>query len=588
MGLVIGIGGIHIGTSGGGASPVKRFDAEAEYIKRKAGGTDNIGTGKAKIPTLKGKSVVWNQLVQNGNFADGTTGWGTRSGYTMTVNEGVCTITGRYIYIRQNIGKLEGHKFLLRAYVKASADGDIYSAGYTTSGGNIPGSYMTLTANQWAKYSFISTSALEIFAICKNGSSSEDELSFKNINIFDLTQMFGAGNEPTTVAEFEALYPLPYYDYNPGEIVNNAAEAIETVGFNQLKLTGRTEYSGPNTTPNSTFDFLTEDMLFKGFAANGYLIPDNVASYSVTERSLTVKSGTAGSASAYGVGLPFKVLPNTSYYIKYTSSGGSAGCLRTYVDGAGKIISNHSTSSGTSFTTPQDAAWIIVVFRPGAVNTQSTWSDICINLSDASKNGTYEAYEKHTLQLGLDAFDVKDSEDNIITVNGLKSAGSAFDEIDLARGKYIKRVGAVDMGTLSWSVISGGTNNERARSMDINSLVANVSNVPSVCSKYTRNSVGNVYLHSEDKIFALKKGDEYLIVYDSELIGKTGEQIKSALSGQLLYYELAKPEEYDLVTPIGNSYKVISGGTEERLPRDTASSVMAPIKYSVKYVQPKD
>lgn len=43
--------------------------------------------------------------------------------------------------------------------------------------------------------------------------SKETHLYIKDIQIFDLTQMFGEGNEPTTIEEFKALYPNEYYDY---------------------------------------------------------------------------------------------------------------------------------------------------------------------------------------------------------------------------------------------------------------------------------------------------------------------------------------------------------------------------------------
>ena len=32
---------------------------------------------------------------------------------------------------------------------------------------------------------------------------------------FDLTEMYGAGHEPTTVAQFKADFPNELYDYNP-------------------------------------------------------------------------------------------------------------------------------------------------------------------------------------------------------------------------------------------------------------------------------------------------------------------------------------------------------------------------------------
>ena len=40
------------------------------------------------------------------------------------------------------------------------------------------------------------------------------------LQLFDLTAMFGAGNEPTSVEEFEAMFPADYYPYNAGEIVS--------------------------------------------------------------------------------------------------------------------------------------------------------------------------------------------------------------------------------------------------------------------------------------------------------------------------------------------------------------------------------
>lgn len=40
------------------------------------------------------------------------------------------------------------------------------------------------------------------------------------MNIFDITQMFGAGNEPSTPKEFEAMFPADYYPYNAGELMS--------------------------------------------------------------------------------------------------------------------------------------------------------------------------------------------------------------------------------------------------------------------------------------------------------------------------------------------------------------------------------
>ncbi len=48
--------------------------------------------------------------------------------------------------------------------------------------------------------------------------------TYSNVSVrpefFNLTKMFGSGNEPNTVEEFEKIFPADYYPYNAGEIVS--------------------------------------------------------------------------------------------------------------------------------------------------------------------------------------------------------------------------------------------------------------------------------------------------------------------------------------------------------------------------------
>lgn len=46
------------------------------------------------------------------------------------------------------------------------------------------------------------------------------------IQIFDLTLMFGSGNEPASVEEFEKMFPADYYPYCAGEIVSASTEEV--------------------------------------------------------------------------------------------------------------------------------------------------------------------------------------------------------------------------------------------------------------------------------------------------------------------------------------------------------------------------
>lgn len=80
--------------------------------------------------------------------------------------------------------------------------------------------------------------------------------------VFDLTRMFGAGNEPSTVAEFEALYPEPYYEYDAGSLLSVQMEGIESADADGNVLTSRaipaaTYFPNGMRSAGSVYDELT-------------------------------------------------------------------------------------------------------------------------------------------------------------------------------------------------------------------------------------------------------------------------------------------------------------------------------------------
>lgn len=48
-----------------------------------------------------------------------------------------------------------------------------------------------------------------------------------NIKVIDLTQMFGAGNEPSTVEEFEEMFPDDYYEYCEPTIISSQTDRVD-------------------------------------------------------------------------------------------------------------------------------------------------------------------------------------------------------------------------------------------------------------------------------------------------------------------------------------------------------------------------
>lgn len=162
------------------------------------------GAKVANIKSIGGKTIVWNQLNLNKENSV------TRGGISFTNNkDGSWTITGTCsapdgnsanapIYIFSN-KFVSGHKYLVKA---DKYFGENY--GFAINGASVP-----LKKAIIINYSFNPI----IFV--------KDKVTVDNVtmrmNIFDLTQMFGVGNEPSTPEEFEAMFPADYYPYNAGE-----------------------------------------------------------------------------------------------------------------------------------------------------------------------------------------------------------------------------------------------------------------------------------------------------------------------------------------------------------------------------------
>ena len=227
----------------------------AEFFHRKTGGSHNVGSGIAAIKEIRGKSIVWNQLFKNGDFSDGTDFWffDTSTG-TMQVSGNILTLEWNSPATNNGIQSLsfvpQTHTYYLSALVKNNIDSDareyfigqpygvqvisIFSANEKK---RIRG-LVTVTKTSGNGYSF-----------CFGGHDSvQNSVNIEYLECIDLTQMFGAGNEPATAAEFEKMFPLDYYDYNAGEVIPFAGQNLVTTGKNQYNpATGKANLLGGQT-----------------------------------------------------------------------------------------------------------------------------------------------------------------------------------------------------------------------------------------------------------------------------------------------------------------------------------------------------
>ena len=139
----------------------------------------------------------------------------TQSGVTYTNNDdGGFTVNGKKdpaaqdLYNVSSIKFVKNHLYLLKGCPNNGSDTTyIFDTG-AGIGRDYGGGTMGYPS---------STDYFDVY-ICIFPNATADNLVFKP-QLFDLTEMYGAGNEPKTVAEFKEKFPEELYDYSPRCII---------------------------------------------------------------------------------------------------------------------------------------------------------------------------------------------------------------------------------------------------------------------------------------------------------------------------------------------------------------------------------
>ena len=498
-------------TAGAADNLTARGDAvEASFIRRTSGGTADIESGNATIKSIKGNTIRWNQRfsVANGNINSnqGTKAFDSSTGvWTITSSPTATNAFGFYTLGGATRGAIGGHKTLVRAKVKLS------TAGTVSFGTDTARESFAVASGTFTTIGKTVSPASTTNIVCYTTGGEGLTMQVKEIESIDLTTMFGAGNEPETVAEFEAMYPEPYYAYDAGSLLPVTMTGIATDGFNQWDE--QWEVGGYN-------------------ASTG-------AKLSTSDR---IRSKNA-----------IPVFPSTEYFFKCTSNFNLF-----YYDADGSFISTQAVSTGTvgkAFTTPADAHELRFAVQPTYGTTYN--NDICINLSWSGRmNGEYEPYWSAQRAIDIATY----------FPTGLKKAGTVYDE--LTSDEAIQRVGEVDLGTLTWTTSGNSIFAAQIATMaDTATTDARLDGL--VCSKYPVDTVLSVDANMTDK--TIKHVSKLFYVRDTDYTDAT--TFKTAMSGVILYYALATPTTTAIDPPLNLTYKVDDWGTESvMVPSETVSA----------------
>lgn len=516
-----------------------------EFTFRPSAGDKSIRDESAVIRRIKGNTTVWRQYVKNGDFAEGTRYFTTINSTLSDNGDGSITVINE---LDNSCGLSttfdtiipRDHKIL--AIVDYQRDSASTSSSYfylRRNGGNFD-SYITSTfadAQRRVDYAIITSTddIVGFFFYPFFYSPVGTQSIIYTMAVYDLTAIYGAGNEPSTLEAFKGSYPDNYYPYCEPEIRNVKTTAIETIGFNQ-------------------WDEEWESGSFN--TATG----ENISTKQIRCKNL------------------IRVLPNTYYSLSIGNT--NMGIWAMFYDEnnnilapviindtspiVGKCLYISPSNSRNIFVTPTDAVWM-KFYLPTEYGSSYN-NDICINLSHSGvRNGEYHPYKESILNLPevLNYFS-----------KGMNSVGDVYDEINSENA--IQRIGVVDIGTLEWYAGS-----------QKNMFLAPIENAkPTVWNEITNaimlpyTAVSRIESGTADMSFCVNNMAHYpnrvcLTNFNYE----DAASFKAAMSGVYLYYELEKPEIRPILDPIQLSYDVEDFGTERIISRDGSSPFRADIVY---------
>ena len=465
-----------------------KFETDTDTAYQKA-----VPTG-AKLMSVKsvgGRSITFNQMYKKFDYVSG----GTLNckpifkshKYLLRVDYSVSENTKVYLYFRDAKYTAETNRQITKDVAAGSGKISWITSplGEHSNGGDF-GVFRMVTDS--------------------DGSQKLDTSTFSNHEIFDLTTMFGSGNEPSTVEEFEKIFPADYYPYNAGEIISAGTEEIVEQGANL--------YYGT-------------DMLKVGSDDYEYIT-----------NSYRCKS--------------IKLKPNTTYTLSFNSDKTSEIILLmnvTTVVNAGQYFDFRKASHTQTYTTGDDGCLYVGVYagngNVASADVVKRLSECKIMISEGDTPTAYAPYHSNVYQIP----------EAIRNLPGYGwSAGTARNYVDYENKRYVQCVNSVDLGTLTWVVSPTGKVNFQTSQVIGQKLTKSYSIAPNfMCLKYSTKTQDELWgKPNVIGITAAANVDGFVYVNDTSYTDAAA--FKQAMSGVMLYYELEKPIVTDISTLIPDDF----------------------------------
>ena len=462
-------------------------DSDTAYAK-----TVPTGGKLMSVKNIGGRSIVWNQMIPDSIIH-----------VTVTIDEDVTEDKwiSRIETDTSNIISAHGHKVLGKCVKDTSNPTANVVVRFGDNNANISNGYESEHSTEKGIYTL--QSSVKNGALYYRAFAGATAGTYKfTLQLFDLTLMFGSGNEPSTVEEFEAMFPNEYYPYSAGEIVSAGTEEIVEQGANL---------------------YYSTDMLKVGSDTYEYI------------------------ANSYRC-KAIKLKPNTTYTLSFTSDKTSEIILLMNVNtvvNSQPYLDFRKTSDNRSYRTGDNGCLYVGVY---AGNGSVASADVVKRLSECkimiSEGDTPTAYAPYHSNV----YPIPEAIRNLPGYGW--SAGTARNYVDYENKKYVQCVGSVDLGTLDWTS-SLSTIDNSISIFTSNDLNVNNRGNSGLCSQY------DFVTSSIDTIIVKKDKFFYYNPLNIAFINKSytdATTFKQAMQGVILYYELATPIVTDISSLIPDDF----------------------------------
>lgn len=523
-----------------GQGVTHKFETDSETAYQKAVPT---GGKLMSVKSVGGKSIVWNQLISDSIIH-----------VTVTIDEDVTEDKwiSRIEADTSNIISAHGHKVLGKCVKDASNPTANVVVRFGANNSNISNGYESEHSTEKGIYSLqpsVKNGALYYRAFA---GATAGTYGF-TLQLYDLTLMFGSGNEPTTVEEFESMFPNGYYPYNEGELmsmsVNNVVEQgknlFDCYGFSCiaiLNVNGERKLNNSYGTTISTIEPTNKIVVTQSQAPESVIAHSNNGWFCVGIKGME-------QSKRYTFSFDFTT---TKMLIQNP-------VLQILVNGRfpedAINISELNVKKRVSFT----LEYTKVDDRQYIELRLSGMSGIFENFQ-LDEGSTATAYTPYYTPI---SYTIPQAIQNLDGYGW--SAGTARNYVDYENKRYVQCVNSVDLGTLNWVAGDSGKVGFQTSQVTGQKLTKNYNILPNIiCSKYLAKTQNAMWgKTSVTGITTNASVDGYVYVNDTSYTDATA--FKQAMQGVILYYELETPIVTDISSLIPDDFlrniEVEAGGS---------------------------